>query len=178
MSSYGNMYAYPPPTGNCYIICASGITPATSATDIFTLTGSSSKAVEIVRIGIAVYSNNTGGSTEAVPYYLLKRSGTYSGGTSTNLVPIPCLSSDSAATCSAKAYSANPTVATLVGCVGTSFICGTFSSNLSFSWIYDPPIDIKPLIISGTSEHLAINKNGASPFTTEKVAVIAYIRER
>jgi hypothetical protein len=131
-----------------------------SATDIFCINGSASKTIYISHV------NLTGSATSAtkVNVKILKRSTADSGGTSTTLTNVPSDSQIPAGTAVVKAYTANPTVGTLVG--------EYYSEHAIFPAEASPnntatPIHLtfgcngaKLMTLRGTNESLCINING------------------
>lgn len=93
-----------------YSAASVGLVPAASATDIFCISGSSTKNISIKRISIS----GTAGTLVTAPFTLLRRASLNTGGTAatTTALPIasPNLSSDAAASAVLTAYTANPTI--------------------------------------------------------------------
>lgn len=77
---------------------------ASTATDIFTISGSSSKTIRILRVGISA----TQTTSSIINVNLLKRSTANSGGTSTTLTAVPNDSNNISATATVRSYTANP----------------------------------------------------------------------
>lgn len=136
-----------------------GLIVANTATDIFTITGSSTKTIRVTRIEV------TGTQTNPTNINLLcvKRSTANSGGTSTAPTAVPHDSSNAAATATILAYTANPTTGTLVGTIRTQKICvdivnkpSTATPNYFWDFGIRPS---KAIVLRGTSEVLAINLN-------------------
>ena len=168
-----------PTTGNTYQVCSTYITPATNATDIFILNGSSTKTVEVHRIEVAPYMDSGGVGSASHALYAIKRTTANSGGTSTSITPTRCDTSSGAATCSAKQYSANPTTGTSAGVIGQVTINSNYNTgSLLPSILYDARITGKPLLLSGTAEGVAVNSNGVSVYTNGKFLITVYIKER
>lgn len=143
-----------------YAATVTALSPASSATDIFTITGSSSKIVYVKKIVIS-YSSVSSTNTNAI---LIKRSSANSGGTSTVRTAVPYYSTNPAATATVRAYTANPTLGTSVGQVFSYKLFSTGGSNVL------PQVTVitfgdnasQPIVLSGTSEVLAINLNGVT----------------
>ena len=93
-----------------YSAASIGLVPAASATDIFCISGSSSRSISIKQISIS----GTAGTLVTAPFTLLRRTTLDTGGTAatTTALPVaaPNLSSDPAATATLTAYTANPTI--------------------------------------------------------------------
>lgn len=135
------------------------LTVASTATDIFTITGSTSKTIRITSFSIS----GTRTTSSAITIILLKRSTANSGGTSTIRTAIPYDSNDSAATATVRAYTANPTTGTLIGNIATDTMFfsngGGQQQNLRYDFGDRPS---KAIVLRGTSEVLAINLNSVS----------------
>jgi hypothetical protein len=95
---------------NTYSAVSIGLVPAASATDIFCISGSSSKAISVKRIGIT----GTAGTLVTTHYTLLHRAVLDTGGTAatTTALPVaaPHMSTNPTATATLVAYTANPTI--------------------------------------------------------------------
>ena len=141
---------------------AFSVVAASSATDIVEIIGSSSKTVLIHKITISG-SQTTGGQ---VPVYIIKRSTAASGGTSTNPTLVPrstIFAEGTAATAAIKVYTANPTTGTAVGNIWVGGI-GIPAATASDTPIKDIDFNLTgaPVLLSGTSQTLCINLNGAT----------------
>lgn len=144
---------------------ASFITPAASTTDVFTLYGSASKTVKILRIDFNNTCTTASGSfTDKI--FLIKRSSAPTGGTATTLTAVPLDSSNAAATATnVKAFTANPTVGGTVGTLAQCALYGMISSqnNLPSANIFDHKLTGQPIVLRGTAEGVAINFAGTAP---------------
>lgn len=93
-----------------YSAVSIGLVPAASATDIFCISGSSTKAISIKRIEVS----GIAGTAVSVPVTILRRVSLDTGGTPavTTALPVaaPNFSTDSAATATLIAYTGNPTI--------------------------------------------------------------------
>jgi hypothetical protein len=132
-------------------------TVASSATDIFTITGSGSKTVRVRRMGMSGIQTTAGQGT----VILLKRSTANTGGTATTCTNVPYDSTSAAATAVVRAYTANPTTGTLVGNLyADRLFIGTATSNSDRGiWEFNC-LKAQPLVLRGTGEVLSINLNG------------------
>lgn len=136
------------------------LVPAATPTDIFTITGSATKTVRILRIEITA----TATASAAISLLLVKRSTANTVGTKTNPASIPHNSGSAAATATIAAYTANPTLGTIVG----SFVRSTklFASTVATQpqtliWDWANRVGQEPTLI-GTAQVLALNLNGAT----------------
>lgn len=93
-----------------YSAVSLGLVPAASATDIFCISGSTTKNISIKRISIS----GTAGTLVTAPFTLLRRTSLDTGGTAAVTTALPVgsanFSTDPAATAVLTAYTANPTI--------------------------------------------------------------------
>lgn len=94
-----------------YSAAITGLVFAASATDIFTISGSASKLVRVASI-VMTATQTVGGRRDV---QLVKRSTANTGGASTLPTVVPHDSADPPGTAVVAAYTANPTLGTLVG---------------------------------------------------------------
>jgi hypothetical protein len=146
--------SYEPAT---YSAGITSLSAAGAATDIFTITGSATKTIRVLKITVSA----TKTSETIVPLLILKRSTANTGGTSSTLDNVPRDSQDAAATAVVRAYTANPTLGTLVGNVKATkivFVENTKSTNsnyrLEFCFTSEQE---KPVVLRGVGEVLALN---------------------
>lgn len=142
----------------------STFTAANTATDIFTLTGSSTKTIRISRIGISA----TRTTQSIIDLVLLKRSTANTGGTSTNLSEISNDSNNAAATATALSYTANPTTGTLVGnlrnikfLVPVPGVGGNTSAQTELIELFGDKFG-QAIVLRGTGEVFAVNLAGVT----------------
>jgi hypothetical protein len=150
----GVAYTYPAvrPTYSAAIV---GMTPAASATDLFTIAGVAGKVVRVTRINCTGTSTALGSSL----LQIVKRSALDTGGTATNPAAIKHDSADAAASAVVAAYTANPTLGT-----GTATGLGS-PFTAEFGAIND-----KQVILRSAAEQLAVNANAASLATGAAVS--------
>lgn len=152
-----------------YIATSVGLVPAASATDIFCISGSTSKTISIRKIKIA----GTAGTAITTPFLVYQRSALGTAGTAaTGLalpVAVPLSPTDPAATAVVTAYTANPTVAAtplledaaLVDLPVTTAAGGAVEADLIYGTTVDnfsKGLDIPP----STTLQDCINLNGVS----------------
>ena len=137
-----------------------GLVPAALATDIFTITGSAGKVVKIRALRVTATRTANG----TIDVLLVKRSAANTLGTSTAPTRVPNDSSNAAATATVLAYTANPTLGTLVGTFKgrKMFInaSGTGGSDVS-DWDFDQNV-AQPPTVRGIAEVIAVNLNGVT----------------
>lgn len=137
-----------------------GMTPAASATDLFTIAGAANKVIRVTRL-------NCSGVSTALSNTLLqvvKRSVLDTGGTATNPAATPHTSADPAAVATVAAYTANPTLGAIVGtALRVGFVALGTATAIGSPFTQDfGPINDKQPILRTAAEQLAINANGAS----------------
>jgi hypothetical protein len=137
-----------------------GLSSAAVATDILLINGSATKTVKIKLIRIT----GTRTASATIDLLLIKRSTANSGGTSTTLVAVPHDSTNAAGTAIVLAYTANPTVGTVVGNFRTRkmFIntAGTGASDI-VEWTFDSG-ESQACILNGVAQGFAVNLNGVT----------------
>lgn len=150
-----------------------GLVPASSATDIFTLTGSASKTIRVTRIEIA--ATTTSATPAVLDVLLLKRSTADTGGTSTGSpTPVPHDSNNAAVSATVLAYTANPTTGNLVGtAIRNQKLLQTLATSTATDF---PQVDhlvwefgnrpSQALVLRGINDVLAINLAGATATAT------------
>jgi hypothetical protein len=158
--SRGRLVVTPNSQAPTYSASTLNLVAATTATDLFTITGSATKTVIIKKIEIS--ATQTTAAVGAI--VLLKRSTANTAGTSTTLTNVPMDSATAAATATVRAYTANPTTGTLVGNIKTSkiFIPQTSSTSVTpLVWRFSDG-DQAPLVLRGVAEVVAVNLNSVS----------------
>jgi len=144
-----------------YSAVAVAIAPAASATDVFTITGTASKTVRVLRVGISGTQTTAG----MVNIVLAKRSTANSSGTSAAATAVPNDSGNAEATATVLSYTVNPTTGTLVGNVraGMVLISGTASVAPNEMTVYDfGNLPGQCIVLRGTAQVLAVNLNGVT----------------
>lgn len=156
-----------------------GLVPASTPTDVFTLTGSGTKTVRILR----VWYSATEGTAAIKDILFIKRSSADSGGTSTNPTRVPYDSNDAAATATVNAYTANPT--SLGSAIGTVLAFKYAMSAVNNNTAIGPdttPIDFgnrpgRAVVLRGTSEVFAVNLNSSTSATGSLDITIEWTEE-
>ncbi len=143
-----------------YSAAITNLIAATTPTDVFTITGSGTKTVHVTYIEFTA-TETTSAVRDVV---LIKRSSANSGGTSSAVTAVSNDSTNSAATATVLAYTANPTLGTTVGTVRSRNI-DFESTNLVGSsdfvvWTFGDKT--QPIVLRGTGEVLAINLGGVT----------------
>jgi len=145
-----------------YSACATSLAAVNLATDLFTISGSATKLVKVVRISITGIS--TGGNM--APITLLKRSTANTGGTSATITSVPHLSTDPAATAVVTSYTANPTTGTLVGTLRSMRVSlpasGLSGANTPQDLLAGTLPGCRAWNLIGAGELLAVNQGGAT----------------
>lgn len=145
-------------------------TIAANPTDVFTITGSGTKLVRLVKLSIS--GTNTG-NTNAVAF-LTRRSSANSAGTSTTATNVVADSTQSAATATIRSYTANPTLGTTVGNfrVSTLFLPTLASTNQNVDIEFEfGNVNNKSIVLRGTSEVIAVNFAGTAITGTTSLSI-------
>lgn len=136
-----------------------GLVPVTAATDIFTLTGSATKTIRVLRVEFSMVIT----TATMIDLVFLKRSTANTAGTttSTNLTTSSHDSNSAANTATILAYTANPTAGTLVGNLGNIKYLAQPATILPVVVIkeYGTRPSQQP-VLRGTSQVFAVNLNG------------------
>ena len=148
-----------------YSASITGLASAVAATDIFRITGSATKTVKIRKIGFSGLSS----VQIDTAVLLVKRSTANTGGTSTTPTSVSNDSTNAAATVTINAYTANPTLGTIVGNIRShkiSFrVSGTGTSVSTTSSPFEHIFGVageQPITLRGTAEQLSVNLNGVT----------------
>jgi hypothetical protein len=149
------------PVKATYSAASTAFTPGTAPTDIFTITGSATKTVRILRIEFSATQTTAGINN----WFIAKRSTANSAGTSAAVTAVPHDSGSSAATATVLQYTANPTPGTLVGNIRSAKILAPAPSSLAnptFVWDFESGNTGVPPVLRGATQVLAVNFNGAA----------------
>jgi len=179
MSNFG-LVQLAPSYKATYMLTTGKFTAAASATDVFEIKGSSTKTIKILRVLVLTSKSPSGAN---VTLSLVKRSTANTGGTSTAVTVVPCDSNNAAATCSAKYYTANPTLGTLVGALHYFGLSNDYdASSQGLGSIYGTSGEVlsaekfgQAVTLRGTGESLCINANGVSQ--PDKISISAIVTE-
>lgn len=139
---------------------ASNITAASAATDIFTITGSASATVFVTRVVVSGVQTTAG----LVDVVLAMRSTADTGGTSGAATAVPHDSTDSAASATVLAYTANPTTGSLIGNVRRGYVAVDAPASVvnAAVLVFDFGDKGRALTLRGITQVLAVNLNGAT----------------
>lgn len=145
-----------------YSATITALTPAASATDFFTITGSASRIVRVKRV--MCFGASTADGTAVVQG--IKRSAADTAGTSTTPTVVPYDSTDGAGTAVVRAYTANPTgVGTSLGVVRagplSTAVLASSANAAAMVWDFGG-LNTKELVLRGTGQMFALNNGGAS----------------
>lgn len=137
-----------------------GLVPASLSTDIFEISGSATKTIKVRRIRVTG-TRTTSASHDTI---LLKRSTLNSGGTFTNPIMVRHDTNNNLATAAVKAYTANPTLGTLIGNLSADkqFLN---TPNTGSSDVRDYVLTesgAQPIFLRGINESVSINLNGVT----------------
>ena len=137
-----------------YSASAVGFASATTATDVWNITGSASKTIRVHTI--IVTGSTTSGSPIKVNVQLIKRSTVDTAGTSVANAAVPHDSASAAATATVKHYTANPTLGTAVGPVRAAQVAfnqgGITGGDITWEFTRG-----QPLLLKTVNEQLCVN---------------------
>lgn len=144
-----------------YSAAALSVAPAAAPTDVFTITGSATKTIRVLEIGVSA----TSAANAIINCQLIKRSTANTGGTSAAATAVPHDSNNAAATATVLSYTANPTaLGTTVGPVRTfkllSDATTTATQDLQIFIFGDNPG--QAVVLRGTAQVFAVNLNSAT----------------
>ena len=144
-----------------YSAVASAFVCSAAATDVFTITGSATKTIKIIRIGIS--GTTTAGSGLSISFIVVKRSTANTLGVSITDTNVPFDSNNAAATAIVKHYTVNPVLGTAVGgVVGRRLTINTVGAlNDPFIFEFSNGGE-QPITLRGITESLCINFSGAT----------------
>lgn len=141
-----------------YRAVITGLVSSSLATDIFTLTGCANKTIKIWGCDVAATQTTAGNAN----IHFLRRSSVNTLGTSTSPIATPLDSNNGVAQATPRAYTANPTVGTLVGLlhsfkmfIPTSSTIGSPLSSRFGEWG-------QPIVLKSANEVFAVNLNGVT----------------
>ena len=136
------------------------VVPTTAATDIFTITGSATKTIRVLKVKVSGVAT----TAQTISVFLLKRSTANSAGTSTAPQLVPHDSNSAAPTATVLGYTANPTTGTLVGNLRQDRFTFNLSTNTA-----QPPLVLdfgdrpgQAVVLRGVAQVLAFNLGGVS----------------
>ena len=154
---------------------AAAFSLASSTTDFFTISGSSTKKIKIIRVCLS----GTGSFSNTTNLLCIKRSTLNSGGTSSSVTAVPNDSLDPAATAIVKSYTANPSsLGTTVGNVRAIKYSFTPSNSETKSVTHlDIEFKNRPIILNDENESLCLNLSGATVWSASAAICIEWIEE-
>jgi hypothetical protein len=145
-----------------YMAASLPFTPGATPQDVFTITGSASKTITVIRAGITTVQTTAGLNT----WHLLMRSTANTAGTSAAVAAVPTDSTFTPATATVLQYTANPTAGTLVGRVWSGRVDSPVVSTAGVGEIEKSVVfaglNITPVTLNGISQVLAWNFNGVA----------------
>lgn len=98
-------------TFGAFMAASAPFTPGATPQDVFTITGSATRAVRVIRMGLSAVQTTAGMNF----WQVVKRSTANTGGTSAPVTRVPLDKLYPAATATVLQYTANPTAGTLIG---------------------------------------------------------------
>lgn len=127
-----------------------GLVPASSGTDLFTISGVSGKAIQIHWIKC----NGISTAAASALLQVVKRSTLDTGGTSTTMTNVRLNSNTSAASAVVRGYTANPTLGTSIGVLNAGYLSTNTLATSAFA--------SKDLVFDFSNQWLWINESTTS----------------
>lgn len=148
-------------TKDTYSASITALASVSSATDLFTISGSATKVVRVTRLRLSGIKTTAGADIDVK---LIKRSAANTAGTSTSPTLVPHDSDSPAATSVVKAYTANPTgLGAAVGDVASDKVyvgLATESTHVREYKFGDG--SERGIVLRGAAELFAVNLNAAT----------------
>lgn len=141
-----------------YSVCSTGFTPAATATDFWTLYGSGTKTVRLIRIKIFGFAT----ALANVDISLIRRSAVNTSGTSFAPTILTNDTNNTAVSATVALYSVNPTPGTTVGTVEAGKLnlgSAGLTGNLTFEFGLR---NDQQCVLRGTTQGFALNWGGAA----------------
>ncbi len=141
------------------------ITPASSATDVCILGGSATRSVRVRRI---IFSGYTTGTAVTEPVAILKRSTLGTGGTQQLIDMVPhdttntLTNAANTATANAEAFTANPTVGTLVGALADVYVSFQATTGINSGYQFEFGRLGSPIVLRSAAQNVVVNLNGVT----------------
>lgn len=152
----------PVSTFGSFVAASAPFTPGATPQDVFTITGSATRSVQITKIAITTVQTTSGLNAWA----LVKRSTANSGGTSAAVTRVALDRAFPAATATVLQYTANPTAGTLVGSVWSGRVNApaiASATGADFEKIIpNGGGPMSPLVLTGITDVLAWNFGGVA----------------
>lgn len=153
----------PASTFGSFCAASAAFSPPATPTDVWTITGSASRIVQINRIIVNTVQTTAGLNG----WFLIKRSTANTNGTSALVTAVPTDKAFPAATGTVRQYTANPSaLGTTIGNIWTGRIMSpqptaAFTGDLE-RVIYGDGLKQAPIVLSGINDVLALNFGGAA----------------
>ncbi len=141
-----------------YAACTTNLAISSTPTDIFTITGSATKLVTVLRVEIS----GTETTVSMHEFDLIVRSSANIGGTFSNPTNIPHDSNDAAATAVVSAYTVSPTIlGTTVGTIWSKKFVIPAGTGVDSSWpqFFEVGELSQGIVLRGTAQTLAVSDN-------------------
>jgi len=143
-----------------YSFATAGTAIAAAATDLLTISGSATKTIRVLSVGIG----GTATAAGVLDAVLIKRSVANNGGTSANPTAVAHDSTDLAATATLGVYTANAsTLGTSIGPLRAAKLNLSTTTGVGQPVVYNfTNLNDKAPVLRGTNQVLALNLNGGT----------------
>lgn len=145
-----------------YLAYSAAFTPGATPQDVFTIIGSATKIVKVLRMWLSSTQTTAG----VIGWGIVRRSTVNSGGTSAAVTAIRSDLNDPAPTATVLQYTANPTLGTLVGGAFSGFVNspapGTAGSGTVGIFVDFPDSLGKPIVLRSAQDVLGWTFGGVA----------------
>lgn len=146
-------------TFGAFIAASAPFTPGATPQDVFTITGSATRTVRVIRMGLSSLQATAGMNA----WQVVKRSTANSVGTSAPVAKVPLDKAYPAATATVLQYTANPTAGTLIGAVWSGSVAAPATATAVGNTEKIIELSMGTFAtLSGTTDVLAWNFNGVA----------------
>lgn len=146
-------------TFGVFVAASAPFTPGATPQDVFTITGSATRTVRVVRMGLSCLQTTAGMNS----WQVVKRSTANTSGTSTGVARVPLDDAYPAATATVLQYTANPTAGTLIGAVWSGRVAAAAPATAVGNTEKVIEMAMGTLAtLTGTTDVLAWNFNGVA----------------
>lgn len=149
----------PASTFGVFIAASAPFTPGATPQDVFTITGSATRAVRVIRMGLSSLQTTAGMNS----WQVVKRSTANTSGTSASVTRVPLDKAYPAATATVLQYTVNPTAGISIGAIWSGRVAAPAPATAvgNTEKIIEVPTGTLA-ILTGTADVLAWNFSGVA----------------
>lgn len=147
-------------TFGAFVAASAPFTPGATPQDVFTITGSATRVVRVIRMGLSALQTTAGMNS----WQIIKRSSANTSGTSASVAKVPIDDAYPAATATVLQYTVNPTAGTAIGAIWSGRVAAPAPATAVGNT--EKIIELSSMgqlaTLTGTTDVLAWNFNGAA----------------